>query len=160
MVSRGELVSDSSDVDLLEGEFITRSQEETLMLGKRLGASVRPGDLVLLQGELGAGKTVLAKGIADAIGISPDSVTSPSFCIANSYAGRCAMLHLDLYRLSSLEEVQRVGVLDLLRDDVVLVIEWAQNVPEMWEGLGHVHVRIEVIGPASRRVLVRRIGRK
>jgi tRNA threonylcarbamoyladenosine biosynthesis protein TsaE len=101
---------------------VTRSAEETRGVGRALGAVLATGDLVLLAGDLGAGKTQLAKGIADALGVT-DPVVSPTFTIAREYAGRVRMLHVDVYRLDRAQELIDLG-LEEDGDDAVTVIEW------------------------------------
>jgi len=101
---------------------VTRSAEETRGVGRALGSVLATGDLVLLAGDLGAGKTQLAKGIADALGVA-EPVVSPTFTLAREYAGRVRMLHVDVYRLDRAQELLDLG-LEEEGDDVVTVIEW------------------------------------
>ena len=101
---------------------VTRSAEETRGVGRALGSVLATGDLVLLAGDLGAGKTQLAKGIADALGVA-EPVVSPTFTIAREYAGRVRMLHVDVYRLDRAQELIDLG-LEEDGDDAVTVIEW------------------------------------
>jgi tRNA threonylcarbamoyladenosine biosynthesis protein TsaE len=101
---------------------VTRSAEETRGVGRALGSVLAAGDLVLLAGELGAGKTQLAKGIADALGVG-DPVVSPTFTLAREYTGRVRMLHVDVYRLDRAQELLDLG-LEEEGDDAVTVIEW------------------------------------
>lgn len=101
------------------------SPEETAEIGARLGAAARPGDLILLYGEFGAGKTTLAQGIARGIGIG-DVVASPSFSLVNEHHGPTPLLHLDLYRLRSIEEAIDLGLEDLLERPAIVVVEWPE----------------------------------
>jgi tRNA threonylcarbamoyladenosine biosynthesis protein TsaE len=101
---------------------VTRSAEETRGVGRALGSVLATGDLVLLAGDLGAGKTQLAKGIADALGVA-EPVVSPTFTLAREYAGRVRMLHVDVYRLDRAQELIDLG-LEEESDDAVTVIEW------------------------------------
>lgn len=108
-------------------EFRTTSQDETIALGRRLGALLEPGDVLVLTGDLGAGKTQLTKGIAAAMGVE-DDVTSPTFNILMIYPGECMDLdHFDLYRLESADELEDTGLFDLLGADGVCVIEWGEQ---------------------------------
>jgi len=103
----------------------TRSPEETAAFGERLGALLRASDVVLLSGELGAGKTCLTQGIARGLGVA-DTVCSPTFVLVGDYRGRERLYHADLYRLDDPAEVE---VLDLARstEDGVLVVEWPER---------------------------------
>jgi tRNA threonylcarbamoyladenosine biosynthesis protein TsaE len=107
------------------GRFTARSAEETLALGASLGQSLKEGDIVALTGELGAGKTVFAKGIAKGLGIT-DEVVSPTFTLQKSYPGRLALHHFDLYRIGDEEELYHIGFYDALGEGVC-VIEWAER---------------------------------
>ena len=107
--------------DLLPAE--TASAAETVALGRRLAARLAPGDVVALDGDLGAGKTHLAKGVAAAWGVDPDAVTSPTFMIVQEHADG-ALLHLDLYRIESDDEAARLGLAEILDGDAVALVEW------------------------------------
>ena len=108
----------------------TSSEEETSSAGERLAASLQPGDVVLLYGELGAGKTAFVRGLARGLGASADDVSSPTFTIVQEYAGPRAMLyHVDLYRLEP-AEVDDIGLEELVSGDGIVAVEWA----ERWRG--------------------------
>ena len=111
----------------MTNEVTTRSADETMALAARVGALLRAGDVVVLEGELGTGKTVFAKGIARALGVT-DPVVSPSFTIVREYAGRIPLVHVDVYRIDHLQELHDLGFDDLLGDDVVTVVEWGDRV--------------------------------
>ncbi|MHB8085048.1 MAG: tRNA (adenosine(37)-N6)-threonylcarbamoyltransferase complex ATPase subunit type 1 TsaE [Dehalococcoidia bacterium] len=104
----------------------TRSPEETLKLGAILGSLAQGGDIFLLSGNLGAGKTCLVQGIAFGLGVK-EYACSPSFMIAREYHGRLALYHLDLYRLDNIEEIFDLGLDEYFRDDAVCAIEWAEK---------------------------------
>ena len=131
----------------------SRSAEETEALGARIAARLQPGDLVLLSGELGSGKTTLVRGACRALGIT-GPVTSPTFTIGQRYeGGRMPVSHLDLYRLESLEDEDPALVDDYLSPDGVAFIEW----PGAGEGrLGRpaLQVRLAHAGEESRRIEV------
>ncbi|HEX8387190.1 MAG TPA: tRNA (adenosine(37)-N6)-threonylcarbamoyltransferase complex ATPase subunit type 1 TsaE [Rubricoccaceae bacterium] len=112
--------------DLLPAE--TGSPEATQALGRRLADRLRPGDVVALVGGLGAGKTHLAKGVAEGLGLDPDDVTSPTFTIVHEHEapGRL-FLHLDLYRVETAVEAARLGLGELLSGEAVAVVEWPEN---------------------------------
>lgn len=111
------------------GEFETTSVEQTFNLGNQLGTSLKGGEILLLSGPLGAGKTIFVKGICSALGIAEAEVTSPSFTLVNPYEGRLRLYHLDLYRLDEgAGAAHAVDLDDLLADDsAVIVIEWAER---------------------------------
>lgn len=116
--------------ELPTGEWICRSVEETFDLGAKVGASLTGGEILLLNGTLGAGKTVFTKGLASALGLDTDEVTSPSFTLVNYYSeGRLPFYHLDLYRLSEgATAAHAVDLDELLTDErAVVVIEWAER---------------------------------
>ena len=136
------------------GEFETRSAGETLELGARLGAALNPGVVVLLFGELGAGKTVFAKGIASALGINADAVTSASFTLMNVYDGKTCMIHLDLYRVEALAQAEQVGLLDVFDSGAIVVVEWAEKIAAVCEKMPHIKVVIDVPGPGSRLIRI------
>lgn len=107
--------------------FVTRSQEETIALGERLGSLLREGDILVLTGDLGAGKTQLTKGIAAAMGVD-DDVTSPTFNILMVYEGeQMPLYHFDLYRLEDADQLEDIGLYDLLDADGACVIEWGEQ---------------------------------
>lgn len=99
-------------------------------LGKWLGERLQPGDFIGLVGDLGAGKTVLARGIAEGAGVPPEQVASPSFAIVYPYRGRITVHHADLYRLADEEELYATGFFDLLKEPAATVVEWIDRIPE------------------------------
>lgn len=111
------------------GVWKSRSVEETFDLGARVGACLTGGEIILLSGPLGAGKTVFVKGLAHALEIERDEVTSPSFTLVNLYEGRLRLYHLDLYRLSEGAQAAHAVDLDELLTEIraVIVIEWAER---------------------------------
>lgn len=130
-------------------EVITRSAEETRTLGLALGALLRTGDFVGLQGELGAGKTQLARGVAEGAGVDPADVSSPTFSIVQSYAGTHVTLHhCDFYRLRGEDELFATGFYDL---EGAILVEWIDRVPPALpeESL---QVELEVIDADTRRL--------
>jgi tRNA threonylcarbamoyladenosine biosynthesis protein TsaE len=111
------------------GEWTSHSPEETQSLGERLGSFLRGGEILLLSGQLGAGKTLFVKGIAQALGVPDTEVTSPSFTLVNHYLGRLKLYHIDLYRLNEgAQAAYAVDLDELLMDErAVIVIEWAER---------------------------------
>ena len=106
---------------------ITQNAGETHALGQRLGAVLRAGDVVVLDGELGTGKTVLAKGIAVALGID-EPVVSPTFTVVREYDAPTPLVHVDVYRLDRLQELHDLGFDDLVGGEAVTVVEWGDRV--------------------------------
>lgn len=135
-------------------EFVieSNSPEETLALGRALGSRMQPGDVVVLQGELGAGKTCLTKGIALGLGLDdPGVVTSPTFVLMHSYPTRIPLRHYDLYRIEG-DQLQTLGFWDL-RDSSVSVVEWGDKADSSLFGR-HYRIRIEITGESSRRLFI------
>lgn len=110
-------------------DFISTSEAETFDLGIRLGKNLSGGEVLLLDGALGAGKTVLVKGIAQSLGIDKEEVTSPSFTLVNPHSGRLLLYHIDLYRLDEgASAAHAVDLDEILTDEqAVVVIEWAER---------------------------------
>lgn len=108
----------------------SNSPEDTRIIGAALGPVLLPGDVISLSGDLGAGKTVLVQGVAAALGVR-DRVTSPSFTIVHEYKGRYPILHIDVYRLNSFQEVIDLGFEELLDPGAVLIVEWGEAVAPM-----------------------------
>jgi tRNA threonylcarbamoyl adenosine modification protein YjeE len=129
-------------------ELETSSEEQTIALGLAVGRMLRPGDVVLLEGPLGSGKTRLAKGIVSAAAdVSPSEVVSPTFTLINSFEGRFPVHHADLYRLES-DAVEGIGLEDTLEEGGALVVEWAEKV----RGFGADPLRI-LITPCEEETL-------
>ncbi len=105
---------------------VTASPDETRALGRRLAGVLAPGDVVALHGGLGAGKTHLAKGIAEGLGVDPDDVTSPTFTLVHEHADG-ALLHLDLYRIETRGDAERLGLGELLSGDAIALVEWPDH---------------------------------
>ncbi len=129
----------------------TRSEEETAALGRQLAARLKAGDVVLLYGDLGAGKTAFVRGLAAGLGIDPEGVSSPTFTIVQHYGGgRVPLLHVDLYRLQA-KEVDDLG-LDELGAEAVVAIEWADRLPGAPRGA--VSVTLRHAGEGEREIRV------
>ena len=131
--------------------ILSESEAATEAAGERLGASLAAGDVVLLYGDLGAGKTAFVRGLARGIGADPTDVSSPTFTIVQEYAGRLTLYHVDLYRLEE-KEVDDLGLEELVLGDGVVAIEWA----ERWRGRPDdvIAVRIDDVGDEARRITV------
>jgi len=111
------------------GEFVSHNEQETFALGKRIGEQLSGGEILLLNGPLGAGKTVFVKGIAHALGLDAEDVTSPSFTLVNPHQGRLLLYHIDLYRLDEgASAAHAVDLDEILTDEkAVVIIEWAER---------------------------------
>jgi tRNA threonylcarbamoyladenosine biosynthesis protein TsaE len=133
--------------------MVTHNEEQTAAAGERLGGTLKPGDVVLLFGELGAGKTAFVRGLARGLGASADDVSSPTFTIVQQYSGASSTLyHVDLYRLTP-DEVDDLGLDDLVSGEGVVAIEWA----ERWRGRPDdvVEVRLAEVGDTERSIEIR-----
>ena len=106
---------------------LTRSTDETLELAGTVGELLRAGDVVSLVGDLGAGKTVFARGVARALGVT-EPVVSPSFTIVREYDGRTPLVHVDVYRIDTVQELHDLGFEELVRDDAVTLVEWGDMI--------------------------------
>ncbi len=111
--------------------YLTHNEDETIALGHRLAAAWPPQALVLLIGDLGAGKTTLTKGIVTGRGIA-DPVTSPTFTLIHEYGTPPRVFHIDLYRLDEAHEVMALGLDELLDRPALTLIEWGERFPELW----------------------------
>ena len=106
----------------------TKGEEETIKLGEKIAKGLKPGDLVALSGDLGAGKTTLVKGIAKGLGVKDyRHVNSPSFVLVKEYKGKTPLYHFDIYRLNNLKDIEDIGYEDYLGGRGVVVIEWAKK---------------------------------
>ncbi len=129
----------------------SRSERETEAAATRLATSLRPGDVVLLLGPLGAGKTAFVRGLAVGLGVDPADVSSPTFTLVQEYRGRLTLQHADLYRLNSTEAAD-LALDDLLTGDSLLAVEWA----ERWEDAPNLSILVQIDpqGQDERRILV------
>jgi tRNA threonylcarbamoyladenosine biosynthesis protein TsaE len=112
-------------------QLLSRSPAETRALAARLGAGLRPGDVVALRGELGAGKTEFVRGLAVGLGVPEDAVASPSFALAYEYQGCLTLVHLDLYRLAEISFEFLPDVEDYLTGPQVTAVEWAERLGDL-----------------------------
>jgi tRNA threonylcarbamoyladenosine biosynthesis protein TsaE len=132
---------------------ITHSAEETIAFGRELAAELSPPLIVLLRGDLGAGKTTLAKGIAEGFhAASAQDVTSPTFTLVHEYRGpRATLYHIDLYRIDTERELETLSLDDLLAPDSILLIEWGEKFPRFVRDR-NVEIILERVGENSRRI--------
>jgi len=126
-------------------DMCSSNADDTLALGIKLGQSLKNGDIIAIYGGLGAGKTVLVKGIAKGLGIT-EEVTSPTFTLLRQYHGRLTLCHFDLYRIEDEQELEHIGFYDYPGGDNVCVIEWPENAPEL-----HANIRIIIQGSGNQK---------
>ena len=133
----------------------THSAEETVVFGRRLAAELTPPLLILLRGDLGAGKTTLVKGIAEGFGAAlADDVTSPTFTLVHEYRGpRAALYHIDLYRVDTERELETLGLDDLIEPTSILLIEWGEKFPRFVRER-NVEIVLERVDENERRIQV------
>lgn len=135
----------------------THSPQETRALGSSLARQLRPGDVLLLWGDLGAGKSEMTRGIAEGLGVTA-TVTSPSFTILNVYDdGRIPLYHFDWYRLNSVDELYEMGMDEYLGGDGVAVVEWPSQCPEAIPET-HLAVRLTPVGENEREITLTPMG--
>lgn len=132
--------------------FHTNSEQETKELGVRLGHAIPAGTVVSLQGPLGAGKTVLAKGIAEALQIN-EAIVSPTFTLVQEYEGTLPLHHLDLFRLQGIDDFSGIGGEELLYSDGITLIEWSEKIEEILPP-DTVRVTISIGNDGSRDIAV------
>jgi tRNA threonylcarbamoyladenosine biosynthesis protein TsaE len=134
-------------------EFITHSAEETIALGRSLAGMLTPPRLVLLRGDLGAGKTTLVKGIAEAFqAASAEDVTSPTFTLVHEYRGpRVNLYHVDLYRVDTPRQLETLGLDDLIADNSILLIEWGEKFPHLRQDQD-MEIVLERLGEDERKI--------
>ena len=131
-------------------EVVTYRPEQTQALGRALGEAARAGDVFLLAGVLGAGKTCLTQGILWGLGLD-EYARSPTFVLVAEYRARLTLYHLDLYRLDSIDEVEALGLDEYLYGDGVCVVEWADKAPGAFPP-EHLFIRLEVLDEGTRRI--------
>lgn len=122
--------------------YSTRSEFDTAALARSLAPRLAPGTVLLLFGELGSGKTVFVRGLAEGLGADPEDVSSPTFTLVQEYAGRLTLYHVDLYRVSP-REVDDLGLEELVESGGVVAIEWAERLPRPVPGAIAVHLEGE-----------------
>ena len=111
-------------------EYITRSAEETIELGRLIGERLRGGDIIAYKGSMGAGKTTMTRGLTQGLGLG-DAAFSPTFALVNEYRGEgLTLYHFDMYRIDSALDLETTGFFDYLDDESVLAVEWSENIEE------------------------------
>ncbi|PYV14583.1 MAG: tRNA (adenosine(37)-N6)-threonylcarbamoyltransferase complex ATPase subunit type 1 TsaE [Acidobacteria bacterium] len=134
-------------------DTITQSPEETIQLAMDLARQLSPPCLILLEGELGSGKTTFTKGLVAGLGAArEDEVTSPTFALVHEYGGKGRVFHVDLYRVETPRELQTLGLEDLLTRSAFEIVEWGEKFARAPE-VSRLRVRFEHAGPEARRII-------
>lgn len=134
--------------------FITNSEEETRAAALDVAKRLKIGDVILYEGEMGAGKTAFTKGLAEFFG-TDEEVTSPTFALVHEYPGRVPIFHFDLYRISGYDDLYAVGFFDYLDRGGIIAAEWSENVPGLEDELENVvKIRIEKLSENGRKITV------
>lgn len=145
-------------VEEIVHELVTHSPEETVAFGRELARQLQPPCLVLLEGELGAGKTTLVKGLAAGLGVArEEDVTSPSFTLVHEYGGQPKLYHVDLYRIESVRELATLGLEDLLGPQSTVIVEWGERLGDNAPA-AQFRIQMEHLGSEDRRIKVVRLG--
>lgn len=140
-----------------EFQFSSNDEAETERLGRALAQAVRPGDVIALHGPLGAGKTRLVQAVAGALGCGDQLINSPTFILIQEYDGPLPVYHVDAYRLKHCDEFLEIGGEEILTDDGVCLIEWAEKVSDALPH-DHLEVSIDVTGEQTRNFRFRGTG--
>lgn len=138
-------------------ELVSQNADETYALGKALGAALLSGDFVGLTGQLGAGKTLFSRGVAEGSGVAADEVSSPTYSIIQSYRGRLTLHHADLYRLTNEADLFSTGFHDLLESEGAFLVEWIDQIPGAAPD-DALRITLEVSAPETRRLKVTTSG--
>ncbi len=133
---------------------VTAGERETLDVASSFAGSLVRGDVVALTGDLGAGKTVFARGVARSFGVNED-VTSPTFTLIHEYPCSPPLYHMDMYRMESIDEIRNIGVEDYLYGDGVCLVEWAEKLGELYPAEA-IHVHIKHLGGDRREITIER----
>ena len=142
----------SGNVDVRE--IISHSADETIAKGRELAAQIKPPIMLLLSGDLGAGKTTLAKGIISGLGAArEDDVTSPTFTLVHSFRNHIRVYHVDLYRITDFHDLETLGLEDVLSEPAVLIVEWPDKLT-LRTDWPVVRIRLEHIDDASRGIII------
>ena len=138
-------------------EFISHSEEETFSLASEFEKTLKGGEVVLLSGDLGAGKTTFTKGLAKALNIT-ENITSPTFTLMNIYtSGRLKLYHFDMYRLEDESEAIELGLDEFFNSNGVCMIEWAENIKNMIPK-NHIVINIEKLSDNERKFVITKVG--
>ena len=134
------------------------SPSQTENFGSTIGRRLQKGEVIALVGELGSGKTTFVRGVALGTGLDPHVVSSPTFTLIQEYFGPLTLAHVDLYRLKQSEELADTGLAEYLNGDFVVLIEWADRMPDAWLPDDYLSIHFLHTGKNARRVQVQAIG--
>lgn len=135
-------------------EILTHSSEETIREGREIGARLKAPVLILLSGDLGAGKTTLTKGIAAGLGAArEDDVTSPTFTLVHKYEGSTRVYHVDLYRIEDLHDLETLGLEDIFSEQAVIIVEWPDRL-KLRTDWPIVRIQLEHVAEDVRRISI------
>jgi tRNA threonylcarbamoyladenosine biosynthesis protein TsaE len=135
-------------------EIVTNSSEETILRGREIGSRLKAPALVLLSGDLGAGKTTLTKGIASGLGAAQeDEVTSPTFTLVHKYGRGAPVYHVDLYRISDFHDLETLGLEDVFSERAVVIVEWPDKLT-LRTDWPVVRIRLEHVAEETRRIVI------
>jgi len=134
-------------------EIISHSEQETEALAAKLVMTFRPGDVVVLEGRLGSGKTVFVRGLASGLELDTSAVNSPSYTLVNEYPGKNPMYHFDLYRIEDSSELVEIGWDDYLQREGLIVVEWGTKAEEYLPA-NHLLVQFEILDEQQRKIII------
>jgi len=134
-------------------EITSKSPDQTIELGRRLGSQLKGGEVIAVCGTLGSGKTLLIKGIAAGAGAKDQKeITSPTFVIVNEYTGRLDIYHIDAYRLDSFAEFEMLGFDDFCYPQSVVLIEWADKIESALQAIDYIRIELNHVGKTKRKI--------
>lgn len=142
-------------------EFVSNTISETNKIAKKIAATLRGGDIVLLHGELGAGKTTFTKGLMKYFGVKKN-ITSPTFTLMNFYEGKnkkekLNLIHIDTYRLENEDKLKEIGAEDYLgTSDTICIIEWPEKIKNLLQGKKTIKIKIEHTGKKQRKIIIKK----
>ncbi|HET7215202.1 MAG TPA: tRNA (adenosine(37)-N6)-threonylcarbamoyltransferase complex ATPase subunit type 1 TsaE [Terriglobia bacterium] len=140
-------------------EFVTHSAEETIELGARLARQLPQPCLLILEGDLGSGKTTLVKGIVSGLGVArPEDVTSPSYTLVHEYGTDRKVYHADLYRVEGAREQATLGLEDLLEHEAMVIVEWGEKLIDQ-DVNSQVKIHMELLEGENRRITIEGLGK-
>jgi tRNA threonylcarbamoyladenosine biosynthesis protein TsaE len=141
-------------LSVADREVLTHSSEETIAQGREIGAKLKAPVLILLSGDLGAGKTTLTKGIAAGLGAArEDDVTSPTFTLVHKYEGSARVYHVDLYRIEDLDDLDTLGLEDIFSEQAVIIVEWPDRL-RLRTDWPIVRIKLEHVSEETRRISI------
>lgn len=147
--------SSGGPAGMVSKRFVTSSPQATRDLGAHLGEHCQPGDTLALIGELGSGKTCFTQGLCASLGINQKSVISPTYAFVNQYSGRLPVLHLDLYRIESIEAAMDLGLMDYFESGKagIVIMEWADRILPLL-GMDYIRIDFTMLSPKRREIVV------